>query len=116
MNNLYFTEEHQLFRESLQEFLKKEVMPHIEKWEETGVIERFIWEKFGEMGYLGIVYPEEYGGLDLDIFYTVILLEELQKINSGGFAAAIWAHMYLAMTHLNKEANHDLKERYLGPS
>lgn len=113
---MYFTEEHQLFRESLQDFLKKEVVPHIEKWEETGHIERFIWEKFGEMGYFGLSYPEEYGGLDLDLFYTVIWLEELQKINSGGFAAAMWAHAYLAMTHLNKEGNHDIKQRYLAPS
>ncbi|WP_053977398.1 acyl-CoA dehydrogenase family protein [Mangrovimonas xylaniphaga] len=116
MNSMYFTEEHQLFRESLKEFLKKEVVPHIDKWEKTGTIERFIWEKFGEMGYLGLPYPEAYGGLDLDLFYTVILLEELQKVNSGGFAAAIWAHTYLAMTHLNKEGNHDIKKRYLEPS
>ncbi len=116
MNSMYFTEEHQLFRESLQDFLKKEVVPHIDKWEETGHIERFIWEKFGEMGYFGLSYPEEYGGLDLDLFYTVIWLEELQKINSGGFAAAMWAHAYLAMTHLNKEGNHDIKQRYLASS
>ncbi|WP_025665921.1 acyl-CoA dehydrogenase family protein [Aquimarina megaterium] len=116
MNSMYFTEEHELFRQSLREFLKKEVTPHIDKWEKTGDIDRFIWEKFGEMGYFGIAYPEEYGGLDLDLFYTVILLEELQKINSGGFAAAIWAHAYLAMTHLNKEGDHRIKEMYLKPS
>ncbi|QHI38746.1 Acyl-CoA dehydrogenase [Kordia antarctica] len=115
MESMYFNEEHQLFRESLRDFLKKEVVPHIDKWEKTGTIERFIWEKFGEMGYFGLAYPEEYGGLDLDLFYTVILLEELQRINSGGFAAAIWAHAYLAMTHVNKEGNHDIKERYLTP-
>jgi alkylation response protein AidB-like acyl-CoA dehydrogenase len=116
MESMYFNEEHQLFRESLRDFLKKEVVPHIEKWEKTGTIERFIWEKFGEMGYFGLAYPEEYGGLDLDLFYTVILLEELQRINSGGFAAAIWAHVYLAMTHVNKEGSHEIKERYLTPS
>lgn len=113
---MYFTEEHLLFRKSLQDFLKKEVVPHIEKWEKTGTIERFIWKKFGEMGYFGLAQPEEYGGLDLDLFYTVILLEELQKINSGGFAAAMWAHAYLAMTHLIKEGNHSIKENYLTPS
>ncbi|MEM1259744.1 MAG: acyl-CoA dehydrogenase family protein [Bacteroidota bacterium] len=116
MKGMYFTEEHQLFRESLREFLKKEVVPHLEKWEETGTIERFIWNKFGDMGYFGLAIPEEYDGLGLDLFYTAILLEELQKINSGGFAAAIWAHVYLAMTHLNKNANQDQKERYLVPS
>ena len=116
MSTTYFTEEHNLFRKSLSDFLQKEVVPHIDKWEKTGTIERFIWEKFGEMGFFGINYPEKYGGLDLDIFYTVIFLEELQKINSGGFAAAMWAHAYLAMTHLNKEANHEQKEKYLAPS
>ncbi len=114
--SIYFTEEHEFFRKSFQDFLQKEVVPHIEKWEETGHIERFIWEKVGEMGYFGINYPEAYGGMDLDLFYTVIFLEELQKINSGGFAAAMWAHAYLAMTHLNKEANHEQKEKYLAPS
>ncbi len=113
---MYFTEEHELFRKSLQEFLQKEVVPHIEEWEKTGTIERFIWEKFGEMGYFGLNSPEEYGGLDLDIFYTIIFLEELQKINSGGFAAAMWAHAYLAMTHINKEGDHRIKEEYLTPS
>jgi acyl-CoA dehydrogenase len=113
---MYFTEEHEAFRLSFKEFLQKEVVPHVEKWEKTGTIERFIWKKFGEMGYFGLSTPEEYGGMDLDLFYTVIFLEELQKINSGGFAAAMWAHEYLAMTHLNKEANEATKQKYLVPS
>ncbi|WP_299096140.1 acyl-CoA dehydrogenase family protein [Winogradskyella sp.] len=116
MSSIYFTEEHNLFRESLRDFLQKEVVPHIEKWEQTGSIERFIWKKFGDMGYFGLAYPEKYGGLDLDLFYTVILLEELQRINSGGFAAAIWAHTYLAMTHLNKEGDDAIKSKYLADS
>jgi alkylation response protein AidB-like acyl-CoA dehydrogenase len=114
--SLYFTEEHEFFRKSFQDFLKKEVVPHIDTWEQTGTIDRFIWEKFGEMGYFGLATPEAYGGMDLDIFYTIIFIEELQKINSGGFAAAIWAHEYLAMTHLNKEANEAQKQKYLVPS
>ncbi|WP_417887349.1 acyl-CoA dehydrogenase family protein [Zunongwangia sp.] len=116
MSNMYFTEEHNLFRASFKEFLQKEVVPHIDKWEETGKIERFIWKKFGEMGYFGIMQSENYGGLNLDFFYTVIFLEELQKINSGGFAAAIWAHAYLAMTHVKAEADENLKKKYLEPS
>ncbi|PKD21180.1 acyl-CoA dehydrogenase [Salegentibacter salinarum] len=116
MNTLYFTEEHELFRKSFQDFLQKEVVPHIDKWENTGTIERFIWKKFGEMGYFGLNQPEEYGGMNLDIFYTVIFLEELQKINSGGFAAAMWAHAYLAMTHVNKEGDDAIKKKYLTPS
>ena len=113
---MYFTEEHELFRKSLKDFLQIEVVPHIDKWEEDGVVERFIWKKMGDMGFFGINYPEEFGGLNLDLFYTVILLEELQKVNSGGFAANIWAHAYLAMTHLDKEGSQEIKEKYLAPS
>jgi acyl-CoA dehydrogenase len=116
MNSMYFTEEHEAFRVSFKDFLQKEVVPHIEKWEKTGTIERFIWKKFGDMGYFGLSTPEAFGGMDLDLFYTVIFLEELQKINSGGFAAAIWAHEYLAMTHLNKEGTDFIKNKYLLPS
>jgi alkylation response protein AidB-like acyl-CoA dehydrogenase len=113
---MYFTEEHNLFRQSLRDFLQKEVVPNLDKWEEEGKIDTSIWQKMGDMGFLGIPYPEEYGGMNLDFFYTVILLEELQRINSGGFAAAVWAHAYLAMTHVNAEASHELKQEYLTKS
>lgn len=116
MSSMYFTEEHEVFRASFKDFLQKEVVPFIDKWEKSGTIDRFIWKKFGEMGYFGLCTPEEYGGLDLDLFYTVIFLEELQKVNSGGFAAAMWAHEYLAMTHLNKEGSEEIKQKYLVPS
>ncbi len=116
MYQAYFTEEHHLFREGFRDFLKSEVVPHIDKWEKEGTIPREIWPKFGEMGYFGIRYPEQYGGLDLDIFYLVIWLEELQRINSGGFAAAMWAHNYLAMTHLNAEGSEEIKDKYLRAS
>ncbi len=116
MNSMYFTEEHESFRQSFKEFLQKEVVPHIDKWEKEGTVERFIWKKFGEMGYFGLNQSEEYGGLGLDLFYTVIFLEELQKVNSGGFAANMWAHAYLAMTHLNKEGDDRIKKEYLTPS
>jgi len=116
MYQQYFNEEHQIFREGLKSFLQKEVVPHVDKWEKEGSIPRDIWQKFGEMGYFGVKYPEAYGGMDVDIFYTVILLEELQRVNSGGFAAALWAHVYLAMTHLNIEGSEAIKQKYLSAS
>lgn len=112
----YFTEEHLMFREGLRTFLKQEVLPHIDKWEEEGTIPREIWPKMGEMGYFGLRYPEQYGGMDLDIFYMIIWLEELQRIHSGGFAAAMWAHAFLAMTHLKAEGSDEIKDKYLTAS
>ena len=112
----YLTEEHLLFRDGFRKFLEKEVVPHLDEWESEGRIDREIWKKFGEMGYFGLDYPEEYGGLALDKFYTLIWLEEMQRINSGGFAAAMWAHAFLAMQHLNAEGGDSIKEKYLRPS
>jgi len=116
MNTLYFSEDHNLFRSTLRDFLQKEVVPHVDKWEKKGKIDPAIWKKMGDMGYFGLAYPEKYGGMDLDFFYTLILLEELQRVNSGGFAAAMWAHAYLAMTHLNAEGSEEMKEEYLSAS
>ena len=59
MKNYYFTEEHELFRQGLKDFLAKEVTPFIDKWEEEEKIPREIIQKFGEMGYLGLNYPEK---------------------------------------------------------
>jgi len=112
---MYFTEEHEAFRGSFKYFLQKEVIPNVDKWEKQGFIDKEIFRKLGEMGYFGLNYPEEFGGLGLDLFYTVVFLEELQKVNSGGFAAAMWAHVYLALTHINAEGSKSVKEKYLVP-
>jgi acyl-CoA dehydrogenase len=111
----YFTEEHNQFRQSLRDFLQKEVVPFVDEWEEVGNPPRSIWKKFGDMGYFGLRFPEKYGGLKLDFFYDVILLEELSKINSAGTSAAIGAHTYLSLAHLNNEGSDEQKEKYLKP-
>ncbi|MBI2257511.1 MAG: acyl-CoA dehydrogenase family protein [Flavobacteriia bacterium] len=113
---MFFTEEHHQFRQGFKDFLQKEAVPHIERWEKEGKVDREIFKKFGEMGYFGLRQDEEYGGLNLDLFFTVIFLEELQKVNSGGFAASMWAHQYLAMTHLKAEGTEEIKQKYLTAS
>ncbi|MEM6804006.1 MAG: acyl-CoA dehydrogenase family protein [Bacteroidota bacterium] len=113
MKQYYFTEEHELFRESIRSFLEKEVTPFIDEWEENRHIPRSIFKKFGEMGYFGLMFPEKYGGLDLDFFYTVVLLEELVRPNSGGFNAAMGSHSYLALNHINAQGSEAQKEKYL---
>ena len=110
-----FTEEHELFRQTLRDFLNKEVKPHIDQWESEGEIPRQIYDKFGEMGLFGLAIPEEYGGTDNDIWHIVVLHEELARVNSGGFSAAMGAHFYLAMVHVNGEGNHEQKLKYLVP-
>jgi alkylation response protein AidB-like acyl-CoA dehydrogenase len=115
MHSYYFTEEHELFRKSFRDFLDKEVRPHIDEWEENRRTPRSIYERFGEMGYLGIAYPEKYGGLGLDTFFGVVYCEEMIKMNSGGFSTSIGAHVGLALKHVYAEGNEAQKQKYLVP-
>ncbi len=112
-NISFFNEQHALFRSTLKDFLSREVIPYIDLWEEEGSIPREIFEKFGEQGYMGLSLPERYGGSDLDIWHSVVFTEELARVNSGGFAAAIGAHMSLALTHINAEGSEEQKQKYL---
>lgn len=113
MNNYYFTEEHELFRESLRSFLDKEVKPNINQWEEDRRIPRDIWKKMGEMGFLGLSYPEKYGGMNLDFFYDVVFNEELGRMNSGGFAITEQVTQYMSGPYILKYGSEALKEKYL---
>jgi alkylation response protein AidB-like acyl-CoA dehydrogenase/putative sterol carrier protein len=113
MNTYYFTEEHEMFRESLRSFLNKEVMPNIEQWEEDQRIPRDIWKKMGEMGFLGLGYPSEYGGMNLDFFYDVIFCEETSRMFSGGFTISQLVVQYMSGPYLIKHGSEQLKKKYL---
>ncbi|MEM6722505.1 MAG: acyl-CoA dehydrogenase family protein [Bacteroidota bacterium] len=115
MYNTFFSEEHHLFRQSLREFLEKEVKPHVDEYEEQRHIPKSVYKRFGEMGYFGMSFPEEYGGMGLDIFYHVIFAEEMARMNSGGLNAALGSHFGLALVHLNAEGSEAQKQKYLVP-
>ncbi len=113
MTNENFTEEHELFRQSLSDFLQKEVVPNIDEWEEVQRIPKALWKKMGEMGFLGLNYPKQYGGSDLDFFYDVVFNEELGKINSGGFIITQQVVQYMSSPYILKYGSDRLKEKYL---
>ena len=69
----YFTEEHDLFRQTFRDFLEKEVKPNVDQWEKDGFLPREIYKKFGEMGFFGMTLPEEYGGLGGDVWYLSLI-------------------------------------------
>ncbi len=112
-NNYYFSEEHELFRQSLRHFLQQEVMPHIDQWEEAQRIPRHVWQKMGQMGFLGLSYPEQYGGMGLDFFYDVVFCEETSKCFSGGFAITQMVVQYMSGPYILKYGSDKLKEKYL---
>lgn len=107
------TPEHQVFRESLRSFIQKEVIPYVDLWEKNGEIDKSIWRKMGDMGYLGLIYPEEYGGLNLDFYYSLIFCEELSYCFSGGFTISALVIQYMSTPYLMKYACEELKEKYL---
>lgn len=111
----YFTEEHHILRKTLQDFFAKEVLPYVNEWEENRQIPRSIWEKMGEMGYLGLCHEERYGGSEIDFFCSVVFLEELGKTNAG-FNTAISVHAYMATNHIARAGSDYLKEKYLRPA
>jgi alkylation response protein AidB-like acyl-CoA dehydrogenase len=85
MDKKILTEEHLMFQKTVKDFLVKEAVPHTEKWEKAGIVDRDIWTKAGAMGFLCMDMPEEYGGLGLQDFrYNTILQEEMIKLGIDG--------------------------------
>ena len=116
MNSYYFTEDHETFRQGLRQFLDKEVKPFIDEWEEKGQIPKEVWKKFGDMGYLGLNYSEELGGINADFFYSVVFMEEISKVHSGGFSITAAVQQYMSSPYLFKHGSEHLKENYLKPA
>ncbi len=112
----FYNEEHEMFRNSIRDFLQKEAVPHIDRWEEEGKIDRSFWKKFGEMGYFGLTYPEQYGGSNLDFFYNVVMLEEVSKVFSGGFAITAAVQVFMSTSYVLSHGSEYLKENYLAPA
>lgn len=85
---IYASEEHKMMQQMIQDFIKNEIMDHIDEWENNGMVSREIWERAGELGLLCIDMPEQYGGSGLDFSFSALFIEELGKegINGPGFS------------------------------
>lgn len=116
MRSLYFTTDHEMFRHTVRQFIEKEVVPNAEEWEKNQRIPRSIWSRMGDLGFLGINYPEKYGGTGADFFYSVVFLEEIPRSTMGGFAAAVSVHEYMAAEYIYRFGSEELKQNYLIPS
>lgn len=116
MSSKYFTAEHDEFRSSVRRFLDEEVAPNAEAWEKQRAIPRSVFRRMGELGFLGIMYPEAYGGTDADIFFAIAFLEELPRSMMGGFCAAVSVQQFMATRHIAEHGSEELKQRYLAPS
>jgi acyl-CoA dehydrogenase len=111
MEIINYSEEHKIFRDSLRKFLDKEVVPHIEEWEEAGIVPRSVWKKMGEQGFLCTSVPEEYGGLAADFLYSVIITEETTKSGFSGLTASL--HSDIVAPYITSFASEEQKHKYL---
>jgi len=111
MHIIHYTEEHRIFRETVRRFFEKEVTPHVDEWEEAGIVPRSMWKRMGDQGFLCMDVPEEYGGLGADFLYSVILTEELARTNHSGLAAPL--HSNIVVPYISSFASEDLKKKYL---
>ena len=115
MQTIKFTAEHQIFRDTLRAFIRKEITPYVDDWEKRGEIDRNVWKKMGDMGLTGLNSPEVYGGLELDFYYSLILCEELSYCFSGGFTISALVIQFMSAPYLLKYGSENLKVRYLKP-
>jgi acyl-CoA dehydrogenase len=111
MQILSYTDEHAIFRSTLRKFLQKELVPHVEQWEREQIVPRWAWEKMGQQGFLCMDLPEQYGGMEADFLYSVILCEELTKSGCNGLAASL--HSDIVVPYISSYAGEALKQRYL---
>jgi acyl-CoA dehydrogenase len=109
----YFNEEHELLRAQVRRFVDEVVRPNGEAWEERGEIPRDVLRRMGELGFLGIRHPVEYGGSDADALSSAILAEELAHSSFGGFTVTVLVHTDMASPHLAGAGSDAQKRRYL---
>lgn len=112
MHRDLFEEEHLLFRETVREFLAREIVPHHAQWEKDGIVPREVWKKAGEIGMFGFGVPEEYGGAGVkDFRYNTVIGEEIVKIGASGLGFAL--HNDVMSPYIVELSDDEQKQRWL---
>lgn len=113
----YFSEEHEMIRKLVRQFVENEINPHVEVWEaERCFPAHQLLKKMGDLGLLGLSYPEKYGGSGLDFWANVVLMEELGRVHCSGVPMGIAVHTDMATPALAEFGSEELKQRFLAPA
>ena len=88
----YFSPEHEAFRRSLRDFVAREISPFANEWDEAETFPRALYGRLADLGVLGVGFPEEFGGTPGDLFYRLIVSEELARCGAGGISASLGSH------------------------
>ena len=110
----YFSPEHVQFRDGLRDWVSREIAPYATAWDEAGGFPRGLYKKAAAIGLLGLDYPAEYGGTAADLFYHLILSEELARPGAGGVSASLMSHT-IGLPPVNKFGSAALKARVIPP-
>ncbi len=110
----YFTREHNMLRNALRDFVKKEITPNVAEWEQAGEFPKNLYKKMGDLGFLGVGFPEEIGGSGGDVFSTIVLTEELMRCGSGGIVASLGSHG-IALPPIALKGTPEQIERFVKP-
>ncbi len=108
-----FSDEHEMLRRSIHAFVEKEVAPRAGEWEAAGRIPRELWQRLGELGFLGLEFPTEYGGSGADFLASVVLGEEMARCRSGGVAFSVLVHTDMSSPWLVRFGTDAQKRKYL---
>jgi alkylation response protein AidB-like acyl-CoA dehydrogenase len=99
-------------RDTIRDFTQKKIKPKVMEWDEAQEFPMEIFRELGELGFMGVIFPEEYGGAGLGYTEFVIIIEEIGKIDPS-IALSVAAHNGLCTNHIFRFANDDLKKKYL---
>jgi len=113
MNNKNFQQQHRLFREAVRDFVKTELLPNVDDWEEQGYIPKSVFQEMGGLGFLGLEYEEKFGGSQTDFWMTVVFAEELAKCKSGGVGFSIIVHTDMSSPWLHRYGTDKQKSEYM---
>ena len=114
MQRTIFSEEHEMFRDQFRRFVKAEIEPNVERWNEAGICDRAAWKRMGEEGYLGANQPEEYGGAGGDFLYDAIVMEEMAYARAHALQVSL--HTDICMPYVRHYGTEEQKEKYLRPA
>ena len=114
MYDQYFGESHELLRASVRKFVEREIKPHIDHWEEEGTFPLDLYKKAGDAGFIGLGYPEEYGGTPGDIFHQVAYTEEIMRCGSVGLPSSLGSSA-IAVPPILALGTEEQKRKYVPP-
>lgn len=113
LDETYLSDEHRQFREQLSRFIAREVVPRAPEWDADGILPGELYRHMGELGFLGLAIPSDYGGTEMDARATVVFGEEIGRSSFGGFAASVSDHADMAAPVITRLGTEAQKRRYL---